>query len=190
MERENIIDATQERLKQFNLGGLNRYKESTQEQFITIEQYFIETEKRIKKALEEIKSINFNIRGICNATKISKSTIYNKPNTLRLYIEKRIDVIEKQDILPKSKQGKTQERMAELETFLDKSIIDQIEFNNLKVHNEDLQDEVNRLANKNELLNLERAELVKKINEMELELRKLRNKKGNVVPYNQDKVKV
>lgn len=109
---------------------------------------------------------------------------------MRLYIEKRIDVIEKQDILPKSKQGKTQERMAELEAFLDKSIIDQIEFNNLKVHNEDLQDEVNRLANKNELLNLERAELVKKINEMELELRKLRNKKGNVIPYNQDKVKV
>lgn len=76
MERENIIDATQERLEQFNLGGLNRYKESTQEQFITIEQYFLETEERIKKALEEIKSINFNIRGICNATNISKSTIY------------------------------------------------------------------------------------------------------------------
>ena len=40
MERESIIAATQEHLKQFNLGDLSLYKESTREQFITIEQYF------------------------------------------------------------------------------------------------------------------------------------------------------
>jgi len=190
MERKNIITATQERLKQFDLGELNRYKEITQEQFITIEQYFLETEDRLNKALEEIKSINFNIRGICNSINISKSTIYNNPNTLRLYIEKRINDIEKQDLLSKNKHEKTQERMSELEEFLDKAIIDQIEFNNFKVHNEQLHSEVNKLAEKNQLLSLERAELVKKINDMELELRKLRNKKGNVVSFNEDKVTV
>ncbi|MBJ8054421.1 hypothetical protein JDS87_21340 [Bacillus cereus] len=188
MERENIIAATQERLKQFNLGNLNRYKEGTQEQFITIERYFLETEKRINKALKEVKSINFNIRGVSNAINISKSTVYNNPNTLRLYIEKRIDDIEKQDLLSKNKQRKTQERMSELENFIDKAIIDQIEFNNLKVHNEHLQAEVNRLAEKNKLLGLERAELVKKLNDMDLELRRLRNKKGTVVSFNQDNV--
>ena len=87
MERENIIAATQEHLKQFNLGDLSLYKESTREQFITIEQYFLETEERINKTLKEIKSINLNIRGICKAISISKSTVYNNPNTLRLYIE-------------------------------------------------------------------------------------------------------
>lgn len=186
MEHENIIAATQERLKQFNLGELNRYKESTQEQFITIEQYFLETEERVNKALEEIKTTNFNIRGICNEINISKSTVYNNPNTLRLYIEKRMSDIEKQDPLSKNKQRKTQERMSELEGFLDKTIIDQIDFNNLKLHNEHLQAEVNRLAEKNELLSLERVKLVKKQNDMDLELRRLRNKKGNVVSFNQD----
>jgi hypothetical protein len=181
MERENIIASTEDRLKQFNLGGLNRYNENTQEQFITIEQYFLETEERIIKALEEIKSINLNVRGICDATNISKSTVYNKKNTLRLYIEKRIEDIENQDLFSKSKQEKTQERLSELEAFLDKNIIDQIEFNNLKVHNEHLQGEVNRLSEKNELLGMERAELVKKINDMDNELTRLRNKKGNVV---------
>ena len=38
--------------------------------------------------------------------------------------------------------------MSELESFIDKSIIDQIEFNNLKVNNEYLQAEVHRLAEK------------------------------------------
>ncbi|BCB39957.1 hypothetical protein BCJMU51_4871 [Bacillus cereus] len=186
MERENIIAATKERLEQFNLGDLNRYKESTQEQFITIEQYFLQTEERINKALEEIKSINFNIRGICNTINISKSTVYNNPNTLRLYIEERINDIENQDLLSKNKQGKQQIRISELEKFLDRTIIDQIEFNNLKVHNECLQDEVNRLTERNELLGLERAKLVRRLNDMDLELRKLRNKKENVVSFNQD----
>ncbi|MDY8161899.1 hypothetical protein [Bacillus thuringiensis] len=188
MERENIIVATQECLKQFNLGDLSFYKESTQEQFFTIERYFLETEERINKTLKEIKSVNFNIRGICRAINISKSTVYNNPNTLRLYIEKRIDDIEKQDLLSKNKQRKTQERMSELENFIDKVIIDQIEFNNLKVHNEHLQAEVHRLAEKNKLLGLERAELVKKINDMELELRRLRNKKGTVISFTQDNI--
>ncbi|MGE8055856.1 hypothetical protein ACQKOD_18275 [Bacillus mycoides] len=184
MERENIIDATQEHLKQFNLGDLSLYKESTREQFITIERYFLETQERINKTLKEINSVNFNIRGICKAINISKSTVYNNSNTLRLYIEKRIEDIEKQDLLSKNKQRKTQERMSELENFIDKSIIDQIEFNNLKVNNEYLQAEVHRLAEKNQLLGLERAELVKKINDMEVELRRLRNTKGTVVTFN------
>jgi len=181
MEREIIITATEERLKQFDLGDLNGYKESTQEQFITIEQYFLEIEERINKALEEIKSVNLNIRGICSAINISKSTVYNNPNTLRLYIEKRIQEIEKQDLLSKNKHIKTQERISELENFLDRTIIDQIEFNNLKITNKELEDEVTRLTKKNETLGLERAELISKLNDMDLELRKLRSKKGNVV---------
>ncbi|MFZ3589602.1 hypothetical protein ACOI1C_10030 [Bacillus sp. DJP31] len=190
MEQKELIAATQQRLKQFDLNDLNLYKETTQEQFITIEQYFLQTEVRINRTLEEIKSINLNIRGVCKEINISKSTVYNNPNTLRLYIEKRIEDIEKKDLFSKNKQGKTQERMSELEAALDNFIIDQIEFNNLKVHNEHLQDEVNRLAEKNELMASERVELVKKLNGMDLELRRLRNKKGNVVSYNQDKVKV
>ena len=42
--------------------------------------------------------------------------------------------------------------MSELESFIDKSIIDQIEFNNLKVNNEYLQAEVIDLPKKNQLL--------------------------------------
>ncbi|MGQ7056376.1 hypothetical protein ACUN3C_24355, partial [Bacillus cereus group sp. BceL245] len=99
-----------------------------------------------------------------------------------------IDDIEKQDLLSKNKERKTQERMSELENFIDKAIIDQIEFNNLKVHNGYLQAEVHRLAEKNKLLDLERAELVKKINDLELELRQLRNKKGTVVSFTQDNI--
>lgn len=186
MERENIIIATQNRLQQFNLGDLSRYKESTQEQFITIEQYFLETEKRMNTAFKEIKSIDLNIRGICNAINISKSTVYNNPNTLRLYIEKRVDDIEKQDLFSKNKQKKVQKRMSELEEFLERSIIDQIELNNLKVHNEQLQGEVQRLAERNELLGLERSEFVKKLNDMDLELKRLRNRKGNVISFNQN----
>lgn len=186
MEQENIVAATQGNLKQFNLGELNHYKESTQEHFIEIERFFQITEERITKSLEEIKSINFNIRGVCNAVKISKSTVYNNPNTLLLYIENRISNIEKQDLLSKNKQGKTRERITELERFLDKAIIDQIEFNNLKIHNEHLQAEVNRLIVKNELLGMERIELVKNLNNIELELKKLRNKKGNLISLNLD----
>jgi len=188
MERQNIIDATQHCLKQFGMSDFEQYKENTQEQFITIEKYFIEVEGRINKALKEIKSFNLNMRGVCNAINISKSTIYGNPNTLRLYIEKRIESIEQLDPFSKNKQEKTQKRMLELEDFLDRVIIDQIEFNNFKVQNEHLQGEVNRLSQKNELLGLERAKLVKKLNDMELELRRLRNKKENVVPFNQEKV--
>jgi hypothetical protein len=188
MERENIIAATHNRLKQFGMSDFEQYKENTQDQFITIEKYFLKVEERISKALEEIKSINFNIRGVCNAINISKSTVYNNPNTLRLYIEKRIENIEKQELLPKNKQQKTQERMSELEAFLDRAIIDQIEFNNMKLQNEELNAEVNRLAEKIELLSLERANHIKRLNEMELELKRLRNKKGNIVSFNSDKV--
>ena len=118
MERENIIVATQEYLKQFNLGDLSLYKESTREQFITIEQYFFEMEERINKTLKEIKSINLNIRGICKAISISKSTVYNNPNTLRLYIEKRIDDIEKQDLLSKIKKEKLRNECQNLKALL------------------------------------------------------------------------
>ena len=122
MERESIIAATQEHLKQFNLGDLSLYKESTREQFITIEQYFLETEERINKTLKEIKSINLNIRGICKAISISKSTVYNNPNTLRLYIEKRIDDIEKQDLLSKIKKEKLRNECQNLKTLLIKPL--------------------------------------------------------------------
>ena len=188
MEREDVIAAARENLKQFNLGELNYYKESTQEQFITIEKYFLEVEERINKALKEINDINFNIRGICSEINISKSTIHNNPNTLRLYIEKRIEHIEKKDVLLKNKQEKSQERMSELESFLDRAIINQIEFNNLKVHNEYLQNEINRLTNKEEVWNLERSSLIKKLNAMDLELRQLRNKKGYVITFSPDKI--
>ncbi|SDM41634.1 hypothetical protein [Bacillus sp. OK048] len=188
MDRENIIAATHNRLKQFGMSNFEQYNENTQEQFITIEKYFLEVEERIKKALEEINSINFNMRGVCLAINISKSTVYNNPNTLRLYIEKRIDNIEKLDLLPKNKQEKTQKRMSDLEGFLDRAIIDQIEFNNLKLQNEELRAEVNRLAEKIELLSLERNKHIKKLNDLELELRRLRNKKGNVVLLNSDKI--
>ncbi|WP_079523835.1 hypothetical protein [Solibacillus isronensis] len=188
MERENIITATAGRLKQFGLGELSYYKENTQEQFFTIEQYFLEKEERLKEILEEIKSTNFNIRGICKDTNISKSTVYNNPNTIRLYIEKRIKDIETQDLLFKNKQEKSQERITEIEDFLDKAIIDQIEYNNLKVHNGHLQVELNRFSEKCELLGAERLELVKRLNAAEIELRQLRNKKGNVVTLNEEKV--
>jgi hypothetical protein len=185
MERENIIAATRNRLKQFGMSDFNLYKENTQEQFITIEKYFLEVEERINKALKEINSINFNLRGVCKEINISKSTVYNNPNTLRLYIEKRNEDIEMQDLLPKNKQEKTQKRMSELVDFLDRAIIDQIEFNNLKLQNEGLEGEVNRLAEQKELWGLERAEFVQRLNDMELQLRRLRNKKGNVVSFNQ-----
>lgn len=187
MEREDIVTATAGRLKQFGLGVLIHYKENTQEQFFTIEQYFLEKEAHLKEILEDIKSINFNIRGICKETNISKSTVYNNPNTIRLYIEKRIEDIEKQDILFKNQKEKSQERITEIEDFLDKAIIDQIEYNNLKVHNEHLQVELNRVSEKCELLGAERLELVKKLNEAEKELRQLRNKKGNIISLSQDK---
>ncbi|HCG4536327.1 TPA: hypothetical protein NJY08_005187 [Salmonella enterica subsp. enterica serovar Typhi str. AG3] len=186
MELQNIITSTQERLNKFNLGELSHYKSSTQEQFISIERYFLENEKRINNALYEIKSINFNIRGVCKATNISKSTVYKYPNTLRYYIEQRIEDIENQDFLLKNKQERTRERMSELEDFLDKAIIDQIEFNNLKVNNEFLQEEVTRLEKKLDVMSLERIELIRKLNEVELELRRLRNKKGKIISFNQD----
>lgn len=187
MEREDIIAATEERLKQYNLGELSYFKDSTQEQYIVIEKYFLESEARIKKTVEDMKSINFNMRGICNEINISKSTIYNNPNTLRLYIENRIADIEKQDMMLKYKNDKARERISELESFLNKSIIDQIEFNNLKVYNEHLLSEVNRLMESNKVLGLERAEFVKKFNAMELELRRLRNMKGNLALLKQEK---
>jgi hypothetical protein len=187
MEREDIIAATEEHLRQYNLGELAHYKDSTQEQFIMIEKYFLAAESRIKRAIEEMKSINFNMRGICNEINISKSTVYNNPNTLRLYIENRIADIEKQDMLLKNKNDKARERISELESFLSKTIIDQIEFNNLKVYNEHLLTEVNRLIEKNEVLGLERAEFVKKFNAMELELRRFRNLKGNLASLKQEK---
>ncbi|CAN7380012.1 hypothetical protein [Rossellomorea sp. LjRoot5] len=184
MDREKVIAATEKLLKQLELGDLHHYKETTQEQFIRIEKYFLEIEERLNKALEEIQSINFNIRGICSSINISKSTIYNNPNTLRLYIEKRINMIEAQNPFTNKKNEKAQEQLIELDEFLNKAIIDQIEFNNLKVQNENLNLEVKRISQKNKLLNLERVEHFKKINEMELELRKLRNKLGNVFPIN------
>lgn len=187
MERENIIAATKQRLKEFKLGDLNHYKETTMEQFITIEQYFLKTEARINKAFKEINSVKLKIRTICREINISKSTVYNNPNTLLLYIEQRIGCFEKQDLFSKNKQVKAQERISDLEDFIDKAIIDQIEFNNLKVQNEYLQDEVHRLSEKNEVFSLERAQLVKKLNEMDQELRRLRNKSGTVVGIDWEK---
>ena len=75
-------------------------------------------EERINKTLKEIKSINLNIRGICKAISISKVPFITIRIHCVLYIEKRIDDIEKQDLLSKNKKEKLRNECQNLKALL------------------------------------------------------------------------
>jgi chromosome segregation ATPase len=154
---------------------------STKEQLLNIEKYFIECEKEIESAIKKIHDINLTVRGISKAIGIGKSTIYNNPTTLKIYIEKRQEQIQKQDIFSEKRIEKLEEKNKNLNSLLEKMKVNIINHHLLENEVENLKEENAQLENKMGYLIHERTNLVEKINDLEKELHNLREKGGNIL---------
>ncbi|WP_067730759.1 hypothetical protein [Oceanobacillus damuensis] len=103
-----IRESVKERTKKYGIGELDQQRNNIQEQLIKIEENFqnvISEQNHVKKRVKQLTK--HNILSVSEATNIPRATINNNPNTLKFYIEKRIEEIQKEDILgiDKAKQS-------------------------------------------------------------------------------------
>lgn len=176
MEEYSITKTVSDKLKEYNIGNFDDLKPSQKSHFINIEEYFQNCIDEFKKLENELNNIDLNIRGICRGANVSKSTVYKYPDTLLKYIDKRKEELEcNKGFINISKLKVMEEEIGKQKGIIDNLIIDNIEFMNQKMLIENLQKENERLLKLKEAHGREKAELIRKNNEMSIELKKVRN---------------
>lgn len=176
MEEYSITQSVSNKLIEYGIGKFDELKPSLQSQFIKIEGYFQKCNDLYKNVELELKNIDLNTRSICEGAGVGKSTVYKHPNTLKKYIEERVKDLEcNKELVARGKLKSLEEEIQKQKDLIDKLIIDNIEYMNQKMLIENLQKDNERLIKQREIYNREKAELIKKNNEMSIELRKVRN---------------
>lgn len=183
MDEARIIEQIKTYLIDFDIVEYDYLKDATQQQLIAIEKYFNDCEQSIQKAMEVIKNTNLTLRGISKGSGVGKSTIYNNPNTLKAYIEKRINIIETSNILSQHNTSKYEAQNNEIKELLDKMVIDIVKYNNIEVENEILHKQVDEFRNRIDVMHEERIILINQMSQMEMELKALRKKGNNIVDF-------
>ena len=77
-------------LEEYEISSFDKLKEQTINQLVNIELYFEKCNEIYDEIIQKFDCINLSTRGICRNSKISKSTIYNNPDILKKYIERRV----------------------------------------------------------------------------------------------------
>lgn len=117
--------------KGYGIGELENQPTKIQEQLIIIETFiqdFVQEQANIVQKMKEYEKIN--LLSISTGSGVPRSSIYNSPNTLQVYIERRCKEIEKQDILGVDKLTKTKKKDKELQELfsgLQQEVIDSCE---------------------------------------------------------------
>ncbi|MGN7298091.1 hypothetical protein [Ferdinandcohnia sp. SAFN-114] len=176
MEEYFITETIRGKLKEYSIGTYDDLKPSLKSNLVRIEGYFQECLDKFRKIELELNEIELNTRGICIGAHISKSTVYNNPDTLLKYIDKRKVELECNiELINRNRIKALEEEVEKQKDIIDKLIIDNIEFMNQKLLIENLQKENKRLLNYKEVHSRERAELIRQKDEMSIELKKIRN---------------
>ncbi|MBE2975807.1 hypothetical protein [Priestia megaterium] len=174
-------------IQKYNINGgeYESLRPKVQEQLVQIESYmqcFIQGQTEL--ALK-IKRSKLNLASVAAKSGLQRSTVYNNADTLKKYIEERINEVEHEDILSVQKKAKQKEDIEFLRSYLEKLelklVLEEIsehkikelelEFSKVNKINEDLQKQIHKLNQKNATL--------------EQELRKLR--KENIVKLDSSK---
>lgn len=181
---ETIRAQVEESLKKSCSMEWEQLKPNIQEHLLKIEGYFQSCISTYEDSINHIKNINLSTRGICEGSKVSKSTIYGTPIPLREYVESRVDEISKMFYSEKIKnlEDDFHEVKALLDNNLEMFIQDkriEYQFIELQKENSRIQEKLNLAIQKNSRLVAENAKL-----KQELHLTKQLNKKvTNVVDF-------
>lgn len=177
MGYQEIINIIKPLLNKYDIENFDGLKPQTQQQLIMIEQYFqlcIEKYSNIKHRLDDF---DLSIRGICKASNIGKSTVYNNPDILKKYIEKRLNEVECNiSIISKPKLDALTNKVEQLQSNLDKMLIDIVEFENMRIKISNLEKTITRLETQKQIIAEEKNNYIIKNNELQKELMKKNNK--------------
>ena len=179
----------EQKIKKFILDfGLNEIDISSPKvfsQLTLIENFFEQQEMDQEYYYHKLKNARkLSISKVSEATEISRSSIYNSPNILQLYIESRINILAEKDISGLSEMKNSEEKIKLLSRVNDglrQEIINGFEN---KMHTENLQSEI-------ELLSKRRKSDISEIHHLNQEILKLKNelkeyKKRNVINISTD----
>ncbi|MBU3201574.1 hypothetical protein LL037_03690 [Clostridium estertheticum] len=181
MDEVKIINIIIPLLQKYNMHEYDILKPQEQKQLIMIESYLQNCNELINHAKDSIKKIDLSMRGVCKGANIGKSTVYNSSNVLRKYIDSRLTEFEYNiDIVSKNKLSTLQDENKKLSNLNDKLILDNIEFMNIKIQNEELNRIQDSLRREKEVLLFEKQELKSKNNNLLVQLKK---EKNNIVQY-------
>jgi hypothetical protein len=153
-----------------------------QEQLIQIEKFLQKFRDRQKQLIEQIKEFNkLSVSSVSVGSNVPRSQINLNTNTLKLYIEKRISEIEKEDLLKVSKYEKLRSGKRENASYIDglrQQIVDIFE---LKSNIESLEVENKRLLRQLGDRQMDIINYEKENSKLRRMINKLNNKK--VVPF-------
>lgn len=164
----DIKEYVNENTIKFGIGEINNISSlKIQEQLVQIEEYLQNLRLNQKQLTEQIKQYGkLSILSVSSGANVPRSQINLNTNTLKLYIDKRISEIEKEDILKLKKTGKLKSEKKELDSYIDslrQQIVDSYEMKlyikNLEVENkrlirqlEDRQKDIQKLEIENSKL--------------------------------------
>lgn len=169
-----LKECVNENTLRYGIGELGEISSTKiQEQLILLEEYLQKVCMKQRQLKEQIKqSSKLSISAVSTGAKVPRSQINLNTNTLKLYIEKRIQEIEKEDILNINRTKKLKSEKAELSMYIDglrQKVVDSFE---MKLYIEKLEAENKRLIQQIE-------DRQKDIQKLEIENNKLRKEVAN-----------
>jgi hypothetical protein len=183
MDNENRLrELVMYKTIEYNIGDFEQLRAKTQEQLMQIENSFQKYLEEQSKTAEKIKELGkLNLLMISNQSGVQRSTVYHNENTLKKYIEERIEEIKSEDFLQIEKLKRLQADNQRLRTYLENLQYHLIENELLEKKIRELEIEVQDLYNKNEALQEQTFKLQDENNHLRQELKKNPNTK-KVVP--------
>lgn len=108
-----------DKVSEFAIGEFDNLRPKIQEQLLQIEKYFNELENEQEQVARRIRSLRkINLLSISKDTCVTRSSIYNNPNTLKVYVEKRLQQIQSKDIFSLNKVEELETKHEDLSSCL------------------------------------------------------------------------
>ncbi|BAH06651.1 hypothetical protein [Clostridium kluyveri] len=157
MEEREIIGIIKPLLNNYGIEEFDALKPQTQRRLVMMEKYFQKCIEKYANIKQNIRHLDLSVRGICKGSNVGKTTVYNNPDILKKYIEKRINDIECNVlIIPKLEFNTLVNKVELLQSNLNKMLVDIARFENMRVKVKSLEKiianlEVQKIALQHEL---------------------------------------
>jgi hypothetical protein len=173
MDKENrIIELVKINVNKYTIGDFEKLRPKTQEQLVQIEkslQQFIEEQNVIAEKIKEYSKLN--LLTITTISGVRRSTVYHNENTLKKYIEERIEEVKSEDIFHLDKMKKLQLDIQFQKTYLENLQYHLIENEVLETKIRSLDTEVQDIYKHNEALMQQIFNLKQENNKLRQELK-------------------
>lgn len=165
----NIDSRVKSYLKEFQVNIIDIDSTKLSDQLKNIEEYFLnkqQDQQNHYKSFKDARKVNIN--KLSQETSISRSSIYNNPNTLQKYIEHRITMLNDLDIGGLNYLNKTEDKIKLLENINDNLQVETINSFEKQLYTEKLEKQLESLLVKRqndiqEIINLKKN--IKKLQE-------------------------